>query len=191
MWRKTVTSLLAPGNLLVKWLGYRLYDQGSGLDSWQEFRFVSSPQHPDWPWWMKPTTHLHLVPRLRMHGAISSLFNVFMASCLIKLGDNCTFFYLAFTEFWWIISGFELLHAKLQQFRTWLFWGTWKDITHTIQHNQSGPCHLLSYWFLAWLILRPRRWSRHVPPNCRFTFSRLHGVLAQEIELFKVYESLE
>lgn len=98
MWRKTVTcsSLLEPGKLLVKWLGYRLDDQESGLDSWRE---SDSPlQHPDWPWGMKLTTHLHLLPRLRMHGAISPVSHVFVAWCIIKLQDKFTF--LVFIEFW-------------------------------------------------------------------------------------------
>jgi hypothetical protein len=36
----------------------------------------------------------------------------------------------------------------------------------------------------AWLILRPWRWSRHVPPKRRLIFNRLCGVLSQKIELF-------
>jgi hypothetical protein len=44
--------------------------------------------------------------------------------------------------------------------------------------------HLLSRWFLAWLILRPWRWRRHVLPKRRLTFSGLYGVIYQKIELF-------
>jgi hypothetical protein len=40
--------------------------------------------------------------------------------------------------------------------------------------------------FLAWLILRPWRWRRHVPPKHRFTFNGLHGVISQKTELFNV-----
>jgi hypothetical protein len=37
--------------------------------------------------------------------------------------------------------------------------------------NISMPvCHLLSLKFLAWLILQPWRWRRHVPPKCQLTF---------------------
>jgi hypothetical protein len=40
-----------------------------------------------------------------------------------------------------------------------------------------------SHWFLAWLILRPWRWRRHFHLKCRLTFSGLHGVIYQKIEL--------
>jgi hypothetical protein len=39
-------------------------------------------------------------------------------------------------------------------------------------------------WFLAWLILWPWRWTRYVPPKRWLTFSGLHGVISQKIELF-------
>jgi hypothetical protein len=29
--------------------------------------------------------------------------------------------------------------------------------------------------FFAWLVLRPKRWRRHVPLKCRLTFNGLHG----------------
>jgi hypothetical protein len=34
----------------------------------------------------------------------------------------------------------------------------------------SSACHLLSSWFLAWLILRPWRWRRHAPPKRQLDF---------------------
>jgi hypothetical protein len=37
---------------------------------------------------------------------------------------------------------------------------------------------------LAWIILRPWRWRRHVPPKRRLTFNGLHGVMSQKIGLF-------
>jgi hypothetical protein len=43
-------------------------------------------------------------------------------------------------------------------------------------------CHLLSRWFLAWLILRPWRWRWHVPSKRLLTFNRLHGFLSKNIE---------
>jgi hypothetical protein len=43
---------------------------------------------------------------------------------------------------------------------------------------------LPSYWCLAWLILRPWRWSQHVSPKRRLTFNRLHGVISQKMEFF-------
>jgi hypothetical protein len=41
-----------------------------------------------------------------------------------------------------------------------------------------------SPWFLAWLILRPWKWRRHVPTKRRLTFSGPHGVIYQKTELF-------
>jgi hypothetical protein len=41
-----------------------------------------------------------------------------------------------------------------------------------------------SCWFLAWLILRPRRWRRYVPLKRQFTFSGLQGSISQKIEIF-------
>jgi hypothetical protein len=43
-----------------------------------------------------------------------------------------------------------------------------------------------SRWFLAWLILRPWRWRRHVPQKRQMTFNGLHGVISQKIELFVI-----
>jgi hypothetical protein len=36
--------------------------------------------------------------------------------------------------------------------------------------------YLLSHWFLAWLILRPRRWRPYVPLIRQLTFSELHSI---------------
>jgi hypothetical protein len=36
-------------------------------------------------------------------------------------------------------------------------------------------CHILSRCFLEWLILRPWRWKRYVPPKRRLTFNGLYG----------------
>jgi hypothetical protein len=44
--------------------------------------------------------------------------------------------------------------------------------------------HLLSHWFLSWLILRTWRWGRHVSPKRRLAFNGLHGVISQKIVLF-------
>jgi hypothetical protein len=43
-----------------------------------------------------------------------------------------------------------------------------------------------SFWFLAWLNLRPSRWRPNVPPKGRLTFNGLHGVISQKTELFGV-----
>jgi hypothetical protein len=50
----------------------------------------------------------------------------------------------------------------------------------------SSACHVLSCWFLAWLILTSWRWRWHIPPKCRSTFDGLHGVVTQKIELFRL-----
>jgi hypothetical protein len=39
--------------------------------------------------------------------------------------------------------------------------------------------------FLSWLILRPWRWRRHVPPKRWSTFSGLHGFISQKMERFE------
>jgi hypothetical protein len=52
----------------------------------------------------------------------------------------------------------------------------------------SQQSSLPDWWrFLAWLILQPWRWRRHVPPKRRLTFNGLHGVLSQKIQSFTVY----
>jgi hypothetical protein len=53
-------------------------------------------------------------------------------------------------------------------------------------HVFSSAYHLLSGWFLAWLMFQPRRWRQHVPPKRRLTFSGLHGAKSQKIEFFIV-----
>jgi hypothetical protein len=50
--------------------------------------------------------------------------------------------------------------------------------------RQTFARHLLPRWYLAWLILRPWAWRRHVPPKRRLTFNGLHGVISQKIVLF-------
>jgi hypothetical protein len=50
--------------------------------------------------------------------------------------------------------------------------------------SKKPACHLLSRLFVAWLVLRPWRWRRYVPPKRRLTFNVLHGVIYQKIELF-------
>jgi hypothetical protein len=52
---------------------------------------------------------------------------------------------------------------------------------------ERSACHLLSRWFLAWLIFRPWRWRRYVPPKRPLTLNRLHGVISQKMVLFKIW----
>jgi hypothetical protein len=47
-------------------------------------------------------------------------------------------------------------------------------------------CHLLSLWFLPWLILRPWRWRRHIPPKRLLTLNGLHGFIFQKMESLKL-----
>jgi hypothetical protein len=49
--------------------------------------------------------------------------------------------------------------------------------------NQS----FTSRWFLAWLILRPWRWRRHVPPKRLLAFNGIHSVISQKTELFGLF----
>jgi hypothetical protein len=44
-------------------------------------------------------------------------------------------------------------------------------------------CLHLQGYFPAWLILRPWRWRRYVPPKCRLTLNGLHGVIFQKMVL--------
>jgi hypothetical protein len=41
-----------------------------------------------------------------------------------------------------------------------------------------------SCWFIAWLILRPRRWRRYSHPKRWLTFDGPHGVISKKLELF-------
>jgi hypothetical protein len=45
----------------------------------------------------------------------------------------------------------------------------------------------LSFCFLIWLSLQPRRWRRHVPPKLQSTFTGLHGIMSQRIGIFHGY----
>jgi hypothetical protein len=55
----------------------------------------------------------------------------------------------------------------------WQFGGTYRS-----------ACVLFSRWFLALLVLLPRRWRRCVPPKCQLAFNGLHGVISKKIVLF-------
>jgi hypothetical protein len=49
----------------------------------------------------------------------------------------------------------------------------------------TSACNLISLWFLARLIRRPRRWRRYDTSKRWLTFDGLHGVIFQKIVLFK------
>jgi hypothetical protein len=45
----------------------------------------------------------------------------------------------------------------------------------------------VSNWFLVWLNSSPWLWRRHVPPKRRLTFTRLHGIISQKIQVFMFF----
>jgi hypothetical protein len=47
---------------------------------------------------------------------------------------------------------------------------------------RHSTCRLLSRWFFAWLILRPCRYRRNIPPKHLLTFNSLHGIISQKIQ---------
>jgi hypothetical protein len=85
--------------------------------------------------------------------------------------------YQHFAGIYSLCTGSEVLTAV--NMNTRVFW----DI---------GPCSLFrrnmllpaSLWFLAWLIHRPRRLRRCIPPKFRSIFNVIHGVLFQKRILF-------
>jgi hypothetical protein len=58
-------------------------------------------------------------------------------------------------------------------------------ICHLYLLGRAFVCHLLSRYFLAWLILRPWRWRRRVPPKRRLNFKTIHSVISKNTELFR------
>jgi hypothetical protein len=44
-------------------------------------------------------------------------------------------------------------------------------------------CKFSSCWFLTWLALQPWRWRWHVPVKHLLTFTGLHSIISQKIEL--------
>jgi hypothetical protein len=83
---------------------------------------------------------------------------------------------LSVTVIFWDISPCNPLKGS------WGFGGTYR--LHF--HGQSSVCHLLSGWFLAWLIILSWTWRRYVPLKRRLTFNGLHGVISQKIALFMI-----
>jgi hypothetical protein len=51
---------------------------------------------------IKLTTHLNIVPRLRICGAVPPFSHVFMAWCLVKHRDNFTFNFGSWFKVWYI-----------------------------------------------------------------------------------------
>jgi hypothetical protein len=81
-------SLKTWGSELAK---YKLGVQTKLRVGWQGFYFR---QGQWWDFSLKLTTHLHLLPRWRMSGAIPPFLQyVFMAWCLVKHRDNFTFYF--------------------------------------------------------------------------------------------------
>jgi hypothetical protein len=61
-----------------------------------------------------------------------------------------------------------------------------RRINQSRKQRKISAFHLLSRWFLAWLILRPWIWRRYVPPKRPLHFNGLHGVTSQKTELFNL-----
>jgi hypothetical protein len=70
--------------------------------------------------------------------------------------------------------------------------GSWGPLFHfhpvsiinwNIPPADYSACHVLSHWYVAWLIW-PRRWRRYVPPKHRFPFNGVHCVIVQKIRSF-------
>jgi hypothetical protein len=52
------------------------------------------------------------------------------------------------------------------------------------QTTLTNSCTLATCWFLAWLILQPWTWTKHVPLKYQLTFNGLNGIISQKTELF-------
>jgi hypothetical protein len=63
------------------------------------------------------------------------------------------------------------------------FGGTFRLYLQGRKISQARSLLLASRCFLAWLILRPWRWSGRFPPKHWLTFHGLHGIITQKIEL--------
>jgi hypothetical protein len=92
--------------------------------------------------------------------------------------------------------GFEVLTAVVM--KSSIFWNIMSYSPLKVNRRFLRTCRLhfqgrnmeqVASRALAWLILRPWRWRRHVPPKCPLTFSRLHDVMYQKIEFFKSLRS--
>jgi hypothetical protein len=67
------------------------------------------------------------------------------------------------------IAGFEVLSAVVMKCS--IFWDITPWSPLKVNRLFRGRFRVpASRWFLAWLILRPWRWSRHVPPKYRLTW---------------------
>jgi hypothetical protein len=66
----------------------------------------------------------------------------------------------------------------------WKFWDITRRNQLEINKRITWTCRLHlpgSFWFLAWLILRPRRWRLNFPQKRQMIFSALQGVISQKI----------
>jgi hypothetical protein len=70
----------------------------------------------------------------------------------------------------------------------WRFRGTYRLHLQVWRINQAtyqcgtSACHLISHWFLSWVIFRPCRCRRNIPPKRRLTSNILHGVIFDKIK---------
>jgi hypothetical protein len=62
----------------------------------------------------------------------------------------------------------------------------WKISREKNQRESRWLCLAPAFTLVSfWLIFRPWRWRRYVPPRCQLTFNGLHGVISQNMALFK------
>jgi hypothetical protein len=84
---------------------------------------------------------------------------------------------LTFSQRWlWRVLSSGIKRCVVRWKSTDVSGGTWR------------LCLLLSSrCFLAWFLLRPWWWRRHVPPERRLTLDGLHGIISLKWELFLVH----
>jgi hypothetical protein len=80
-----------------------------------------------------------------------------------------------------LFAGFEVITAVVV--KSSVFWYITLCSPLKVNRRFRG-FHLLSRWFLAWLMLRHRRWRRRVSPKRRLTFNAIRGAISEKSELF-------
>jgi hypothetical protein len=77
------------------------------------------------------------------------------------------------TELFTCYIGFEILHS-----------GGYEEFCLLAYNAKQVASRTASCWFLALLILQPRRWRQHFPSEHWLTFHRLRDVMSQKVEFF-------
>jgi hypothetical protein len=91
--------------------------------------------------------------------------------------DSCALFINILIADWYLLL------------KSTVFWDISKPSKKTAPSRWQTQLCLPPAWcsFLAWLILRPWKWRRHVPQKRQLTFNGLHGVISQKIEFFTTH----